>query len=261
MKIYLPSNGKLKFNSVQMNAPSIGALRIIPNLSQIEHYAKNEFLRTLLEKPEQLEELTICDRDYLFLLAVGGINLNKISGSYNCKCGKKVSFDFNLDTAIATFLEKDDRLKIQKQINKNKYTFQTLLVKDETVATEYALEDEKNYEERFEFAKVILTLGQKLDDKGMEWLQKQDMSIYYAAKFFEQCMFHGIEPFQLTTCVHCQKQTLVHVPVVKTLLQVNISVIMSRFASLAKSVDFNSFCSLTIPELNTLMQNLTNQHK
>jgi len=246
MNIFLPSNGIVGIKTVDMSPPKIKHLRQISELSKINEFAKNEFLSLLLNNFADLNKITIFDRDYLFLMAVSAIHLNNMEFTFTCKCGIENKGSFNIEQKDVIFFEGERILK--KKIKDKEYVFNILTVGDEREIIEYALENEEKYHERFELALVAKTLG--MFPHAMDEVEDLPLNIFYAALFFQQCVMHGIEPMHRTTC-SCGNSTVVVIPVMDYLTEINTAGIMTKFAGLANKLDFKSFNEMTIPEVES----------
>lgn len=259
MKIPLPSNGVFGLKFVEMRQPVMSDLRKVEQFSSDEVLAKNEFLRLLLNDPTVLPSISTYDRDYLFTIAVGAINLNKIPYVVTCShCGKKHTAEYDITVQEPVFLEEDVQRELLKVVGSEELVFQALSVAQEEAIVAYALEDEdeQHYASRVEDAKVCTILGYAITPENIERVTKMDLSLYYAAMFFQVCMRHGLSNVDKCTCSQCDQDILVSVPVIPLLLQSNTALVMSKFAALAGKVSFEAFNELTIPEYQSLVNSL-----
>lgn len=257
MKIKLPSNGHFGVNSVNMRQPRVNDLRMISELSPYEPLAKYQFVKNLLEKPEVIDKISIFDKDYLFAIAVGIINLNKIGFSFVCPCGESLRGEFDLSSKDVTELLKSDSITISKEINGEVYNFHLPTIQEELAIVDYASsKEDDDFDELYQDGLVMAILGKEPNDESQEWLDNLDLTIYYAAIYYFQCCFHGVETTEEVVCPECHAKSNVLIPLTKSLLSIDTMTIMSRFTELSGSMDFQSFSNLTIPELTAVTQAL-----
>lgn len=261
MYIKLPSSGKMGMTTIEMNQPKINHLREIQNLPLQEDEAKTAFVKSLLPRPYELDKLSTYDRDYLFLLAVGVINLNKIQFTVKCSCGGVEKSLFDVDNQEVLFLEEKDEATIEKEIEGVVYTFSILTVAQEQEIVDYALLDEKNLNSRMADAMVASIMGLGVSPESIETVRNYDLSVYFAALFFHSCSFHGIHTTSTVICSKCSKSILAIIPLMATLLSIDTVTIMERFADLSGAMDFKSFIDMSIPELSSLVNSLSNKNK
>lgn len=256
MNIKLPSNGHFGVVSVNMRQPRVNDLRMIPELSSYEPLAKYQFVKALLEKPEVLDSISIFDKEYLFAIAVGVINLNKIGFTFTAPAGN-LKGEFDLSSKDVTELLKSDDLKVSKEVSGELYNFHLPTVQEELKIIDYAssLEDVE-FDEGYQDGLVMTIFGKEPNSENQEWLDNLDITVYYAAIYYYQCCFHGVETTEEVTCPECGTKTNVVVPLTKSLLSIDTMTIMSRFTELSGSMDFQSFSNLTIPELSAVTKAL-----
>lgn len=257
MLIYVPSNGRCSVSKVDMRQPKIGDLRGTVEMSSISEVRKTQFVKTLVTSPDDINEITTSDRDYLFVIAVASLTLNKINFSTECSnksCKKKVNDFLMLDEVEPVFLKTE--LKVTKKIGNEEYTFKKLLVKDEIAAVDWAnKEDPDFFEQRFDDARVCAILGYEVNDENVEVVNNLDMAVYYAAQFFQICCPHGLDLSKLIKC-ECGQSTLAVLDITGSMLNINMAMVMDRFASIAGTIDFKSFMDMSLPEYNTLVDSL-----
>ena len=155
MEIYLPSNGKIAVNKVEMRQPKIMDIRKSQEYSDISEVRKTQFVKDLCKNPEQIDEITTYDRDYLFTIAVSSLNMNKISFKSTCSdktCRHKTNDFIFIPDVEPVFLT--DPVECQKTILGETYNFRLLRVKDEIKAIDYANIDDLTFEQRKEDALV-----------------------------------------------------------------------------------------------------------
>lgn len=254
MRFELPSRGKFGLTSIEMRSAKIDDLRKVPNLSDIDEIAKDEFLGYLIDDKEQLNQVSPFDRDYLFMLAVGSTLMNKLSFKTQCPCGEDINDALEIDKAHAVELEDD--IEVTKDFYGTEYTFRLYNVGDERKIVDYALKDDDTYNDRYMDAQVCVCLKREITDENIQWVKNLDLSVYFAAVFFVQCGFHGIQPIKQITCPKCGKRLVVIVPIVKELMQFDTATIMSKYAEVAGNMDFKSFADMTMPEHDALISSL-----
>lgn len=258
MVIELPSRGWAGITKVTIRAPKIDDLRKTSDLSPIEERAKTEFLRMLISNPGDLDKITVFDRDYLFLIVAGAVNMNEFAFTVKCeKCGTELEGSLNLSDCVVKELEPGENYNITKNIYGTDYNFRLLSVADEQKAIDYAQLDESEYPSRYDDATVCMVLGKELNDDNVKWVRDLDLSIYFAALFYLQCCFHGVIPKKTITC-KCGHKFNVVLPIFKSVLNIDIQQIMKRFAVVSKyGVDFKSFVDMTLPEYNAFIDTTT----
>ena len=137
MKIYLPSSGVLGIMSTEIRQPKIDDLRKISELSQIPELRKTEFVKLFLQSPEQLDLMSVFDRDYLFLISVSAVHVGQLSFSFICDCGNEVQDTLDLSNHEVVFLDKTAKSFVTKTIEGVSYQFHMLTVKSETEIVDY----------------------------------------------------------------------------------------------------------------------------
>lgn len=259
MRIDLPSAGKFGIFSVEMRSPKIGDLRAVNELSSVESIAKTDFVKMLMTKPEDLDKVSIYDRDYLFLLAAAAVNMNKFDFTVQCECGNNIEDSFDISDVDVETLGKDVEISVKKEIDGEVYNFHLPTVAEEQKAVQWVLSvdeaynDENIFGNRNQDALVATVLGKEVNDDNIEWVKQLDLKIYFAALFFIQCEAHGVQPSKITECPKCHKKALTLIPVVKALTQITTEDIMRKFVKISGEMSFEAFCDLTVPEFETLL--------
>lgn len=262
MEIYLPSNGKIAVNKVEMRQPKIMDIRKSQEYSDISEVRKTQFVKDLCKNPEQIDEITTYDRDYLFTIAVSSLNMNKISFKSTCSdktCRHKTNDFIFIPDVEPVFLT--DPVECQKTILGETYNFRLLRVKDEIKAIDYANIDDLTFEQRKEDALVCAALSWEVNDENINKVKNLDLSVYYAAQFFQICCPHGLNLQKTVTCAKCGKKTIVVMEVTGRMLNLNMAIIMDRFASLTGKLDYKSFLDMTLPEYNFLIESLNAKYE
>lgn len=258
MFIFLPSNGKTGITRVDVKQPKLQDLREVIDYPQNSVLRKNLFVRHMMTDPTEFKYLTTDDRDYIFILLVSIISLNKIpaiSICGHCKAEKKITFDLNEFEPI--FLQ--DEITAKKELFGETYTFKKLMAIDEEKAVDYALIDEDNYETRLEDAKVALTLGKEPNDEGIHFVRSVDLAIFYAALFFQYCVVHGVCLVKQMVCPACGKPYQTLLDIEGDLLNIHSGELMERFVELKSKIDYKSFMDLTLPEYKSFVDALNKQ--
>ena len=259
MKIYVPSNGKMGLQSVNMRQPKIDDLRDTVELSSISEIRKTQFVKKLLDNPDDLDGLSKFDRDYLFLIAVASLSQNKIYFHVQCAaCKKKVKSSVSLEECDPVFLSSD--VTCSKNIYGEVYNFRLLTVGDETKAIDYAMQEDNDYDDRLEDAFVCLGLSRELTDDNIKWVRNLDLSIYYMSQFFQICCPHGATVTKDVQCT-CGVITSAILDISGDMLNIYMALVIDRFARLAGKVDYKSFLDMSLPEYNTLVDSLNALHR
>ena len=150
---------------------------------------------------------------------------------------------------------------IEKEIAGNKYKFRLLRVKDEIKAIDYANIDDETFEQRREDALVCSALSLEVNDENITYVRNLDLSVYYAAQFFQICCAHGLNLQKVVTCPKCGRETIIVMEVTGKMLNMSMAIIMDRFASLAGKLDYASFMDMTLPEYNFLVDSLNAKYE
>lgn len=256
MRTFLPSNGQTGISSLNLRNPTIRDLRFVEELSAISEIRKTDFVASLLEDPTAINKITLDDRDYLFVLAVAVLQMNKLSFGMEC-CDEEIKGVIEVGNKEPKFLT--DPLNCTKELFGQKYTFRKLLVEDETKAIEYALKVEKDYDSRLEDALVCRILDREITEENIKWVCELDYSVYRLAQFYQLCLAHGIELTAVVECPKCGKSIVACLPINGDLLSINMGSLMERFASLSKNLDYLSFMEMTLPEYNSFVETLNNK--
>jgi hypothetical protein len=254
MRIDLPSIGKTGVSYYEVQEPTIGQLRKVTNYPSNEILVKNQFILDCSPESEKAKfnKLTACDRDYIFMILVCALNLNKVPCNCICKCGEQIEFAFTLSDHNYQTL--DSELNYTTEIFGKEQTFHTLTVGDEIEIVEYALlQPDEDYTDIYETGVVAKTLGREtISDEVVEEMNKLDLAIYYSALFYQFCNFHGVLPVETVTCHACGKKVTSTIPFQKALLAIDLPSIMRSFMAFSSLLDFTSFCQMTVLELQNL---------
>jgi hypothetical protein len=253
MRVDLPSAGKIGFSYYEINEPTMGQLRKVSNYPANEILCKNQFILDCTPEKEQekFNKLTLCDRDYLFIVLVCALNLNKVSCEAVCACGTQIKFDFELSESNFTLL--GSNLQYTTDTFGDPITYNTMTVEKEIEILEWVLPlPDEDYENFYEAAMVAQTLGYGVSEESVTKVLGLDLAIYYSALFYQLCQFHGVLPAVDTHCPTCQKWTVATVPFTKALLTLDITSIMKSFMAFSTILDFQSFCNMTVTELQNL---------
>lgn len=262
MEIYLPSNGRTSVNKIDMRQPRIADIRKSQEYSDISEIRKTQFVKDLCEKSSLVDEITLYDRDYLFTIAASSLNMNRINFKSTCldkRCLAKTSDFISISEVEPVFLTQP--IECTKSILGKEYNFRLLRVKDEIKAIDYANVDDNNFEQRKEDALVCAALSWEVNDKNIEVVRNLDLSVYYAAQFFQICCAHGLNLQKTVKCSRCGKESIVVMEVTGKMLNMSMAIIMDRFASLAGKLDYASFMDMTLPEYNFLIDSLNAKYE
>jgi hypothetical protein len=258
MQIYLPSNGRIEINKVNMRQPKISDIRESQEFSNDLELRKTQFVRLLCGNDPNVDCLTLYDRNYLFVIAVASLTLNKLSFKAKCShCGAPISDFIDITQLDVVFLEED--IECIKNIEGTDYKFRLLRVRDEVAALDYANLDDKHYESRLEDAYVCASLGMEINDENIEKVKNLDLSVYYSAQFFQICLAHGLSLQKHVSCKKCGAVTNVILDIKGNMLNMDMSIIMDRYAALAGKLDYQSFLDMTLPEYNFLVDSLNSK--
>lgn len=272
MIITLPSNGLFGLHQTVLNTPKLGHIRSINSASYTDEQLKTEFVRMLLEHPEDLSKMTLCDRDFLFDVAASGVCLNQISTDFVCPLCKddngnpvtnSVVYDITQQELIA--LDEDTPVEVKKRWDgiDMDVTYRFLSVPDEEKIINYALADYENYTLRYEQAFIAATLGQPIVsvseiEASIKRVDEYPMYVYFSALLFSQMTFHGVPQYAIGKCSHCGGDIKVIIPFTAAVTTMDSAKIVNRFMSLSGMVTFKDFLDLSMPELSQMELNLRN---
>lgn len=260
MKIFLPSNNMMGMTSIEMRDPKIEDLRKVPNFSQFSIIRKTEFVKLLTG--DDVLKVTPQDRDYLFLLAVGAISLNRLNLSITCNCGQRLSEDVGIGDFDPIRLKRSVPNTAEYTVFGEHYTFHKLTVADEVAIEERARDlPDEDYDYEFQDGMVALTFGWSLEEEDIKRARQLDLSIYYAALLYQNCEAHGVQVVKEFTCPSCGKKTRAYLPISGDLLKVDVSRIMTQYISMNKYVSLDNYFNMTLPEQNMFVQALNNKLK
>lgn len=269
MIVQLPSNGLFGLTQTSLRVPKVGNLRDMAQASYTNEQAKSEFVRMLLEHPEDLERMSLCDRDYLFIIAASAVCLNNIQVNYTCpfcSTAEKPVHNtgaYRVSDHEPVFLEKGISDKVVKRWGDFdlECTYRILRASEESPLVEYALDDYDAYTARYEHAYVAATLGLPCSTsmevaESVKVLDEYPVYVYFSALLFSQMSFHGVPEFAMCTCPACGKAVKVMVPFGAAVMQMDSAKVMNRFSALTGIMDFRSFLDLSMPELEQLEANI-----
>ncbi len=262
MLIYLPSNGKLGINKVDMRQPKIQDIRESQEFSNDSDLRKTQLVKLLCKSPEEIDKISLYDRNYLFVIAVSSLTLNSLPFKAKCsnpECGKVLSDTIDITQLEVVFLENEAVCK--KEVNGQEFTFRLLRVEDEIRAMDYANQVEKDYKDRLEDAYVCASLDMEINDENVNKVRNLDLSVYYLAQFYQICQSHGLVLSKKVKCKSCGNTTNVVMDVKGNMLNMDMSIIMDRYASLSDRIDYKSFLDMTLPEYNFLVDSLNTKHE
>lgn len=255
MKVFLPSNNMMGLTSVEMRDPKIGDLRKIPNYSFSSIIKKTEYVRDLVG--DDVLKITPQDRDYLFLLAVGAISMNRLTLNATCKCGCPISGEVALGEIEPVRLKRDTKRQYKARIYKQDYTFNKLTVKDELEVEERAVDLlDEDYKYEFDDGTVAKTLGWTLSEEDIQRVRNLDLSVYYAALLYQMTDAHGISVIKTMECPVCHKETKTILPITGDILNVDIPQLMARYVSVRPYLTMDNYFNVTLPEYNTFIRAL-----
>lgn len=252
MRVKLPSNGCMGIESVEIRQPRVNDLRSVSELPSCQPLAKTTFVKRLMKNPDELDRCSIYDKEYLFTIAAGVVNLNKVEFEYQCSCGEIVKGVFDLGIQDVVDLPRGTEKTYSKEIGGAVKTFSIPTVAQETKLCNYIIDNDLDFDEVFQDGMVCIILGNEPTSENISAVQDLLVPVYYGAVCFYQYAYHGVHCNMKCRCHKCGKETNVIVPVADQLLKVDTFSLMRRFTSLSNSVDFNSFKDLTIPELVAL---------
>lgn len=253
MRIKLPSNGCMGVTYIEMRQPKVGDLRKVPELSKLSALAKTQFVEMLVDDVDALHECSIFDKEYLFLLAAGAINLNKFEFNFTCdNCCTKSESTFDLSSQEVIDLPEGTNLNYSKEVAGKVYNFSMPTVQDEIDIVKFIEENDLDYDKVYPDLLVATILNYRICKESLDAMLDLPMVVYYAAICYYQYAFHGVRCNKECVCPKCGTTFNVIVPTADRLLSVDTMSLMSRFAKLSGSIDFNSFKDLTLPELVAL---------
>lgn len=274
MIVQLPSNGIFGLTQTVLNTPLVGHLSQLASTDYTEEQIRQEFVRMLLAHPEDLERMTICDRDYLFMIAASGVCMNQITTDFVCpvcKDGGKdvvssVVYDITQQEVIELAPKTPSEVKKTWDDLGTEYTYRILRASDEERLVEYALADYDHYSLRYEQAFMAATLGQDCSDneaiaKGIDVISQYPLAVYFSALLFTQVVFHGVRPSVMGKCRECGRDVKVLVPFGDTVKMLDSARLVNRFSQISHMVDFKSFLELSMPMLAQFEANARAQAK
>lgn len=270
MIVQLPSNGLFGITQTGLRVPKVGNLRDMAAASYTDEQAKSEFVRMLLERPEDLDRMSLCDRDYLFIIAASGVCLNRIPIDFVCPyCseeGKRTTSKgyYDISDKEPVFLEKGTPSEVVKRWDDFdlECTYRILRASEEAPLVEYALGDYDSYNSRYEQAYVAATLGLPCGtmseiESSVATLNTYPIYVYFSALLFTQMTFHGVPEFTMCKCTECGRDVKVVVPFGAAVMQLDSSKVIHRFSVVSGMMDFRSFLDLSMPELVQLETNMS----
>lgn len=260
MKIFLPSNNMMGLTSIDMRDPKIGDLRDVPNLSFSSVIKKTQFVQKLTG--DDVLKVTPQDRDYLFLIAVGAITLNRISLSTTCSCGQELYGEISISEVDPIRLPRSVPNTYEAMIYGQKVKFHKISVKDEMEIEERAVDlPDEDYDEEFQNGLVAKTLGYSLEAEDMQKVKNLDLSLYFAAILYQNCDRHGVTLIKDMVCPKCGKRFKTHLPITGDMLNVDVAQVMSRYVSIKEHLSMDSYFNLALPEYNTFIKSLNQRMK
>jgi len=256
MRVYLPSNGMMGLNSIELRAPKIDDLREIPNLSQSSIIRKTQFVELLAPKND-VDRITPYDRDYLFALAVAAISMNQLGFNVQCKNGHVVESFMTAENMIPVRLPNGVKPILEKKIGQTTYKFTKVNVAQETQIEEYAMAlDDDKYNSGFEDGMAACTLCGHVSEDTINYVRNLDLAVYFAAIAFNYIDSHGLTMVRRVKCSACGDEMNVNLPITGEMLNVNVAQLISNFVSVSEIVDMKSFYDLTLPEWNALIASI-----
>lgn len=268
MIVQLPSNGLYGLRQVRLATPRVGHLREIATADYTDEQVKTEFVRMLLEHPEEdFARMTMYDRDYLYAIAASAVCMNQISVDFVCPHCKASGKDVQCTTVYditqqeLTELEKGSPAEIKKSFGELEVTYRVLTVCDEERVIEYALLDFDHYVTRYESAFIAGVLGMDLStmesiEQGVQMVNSYPVYVYFSALLFGQMVFHGVPSTCMGVCPECGGSTRVIVPFGQAVKQLDSGRLVNRFAQLSGMLSFGDFINLSMPELAQMEANL-----
>lgn len=261
MKVFLPSNNMMGHTSVEMREPKIEDMRKIPNFNQQSSIIKKtEFVHELVG--DVVYELTPQDRDYLFVLGVGAIRLNRISMVVKCSCGRQIKDELTTGELYPIRLPRSVRREYRAKIYGKDYTFHKLSVKEEVAIEERAIDlPDEAYTNEFQDGMVAASLGYGIEAEGIEKVRKMDLSIYYAALLYQNTDAHGVSIIRDLVCPECGKKIKAYRPITGDMLNVNVSDVINRYVTMSEYVSMDNYMEMTLSEYNVFVSALNQKLK
>ena len=259
MRVELPSHGLFGVKSVDFNVPKIKNLRNLSFETHTDEQVKNSLVSQLLSDPSVLPKLSVCDRDYLFIIAVSAIHLGEIKVKVTCSaCNTTYDVVYRLNDKELIELPEGSPAVVSRDFGDYHFDYTILSVKDERQIIDYALSDFDHYAERYEDGVVARTLGFDISDDGVRRANDLPVHYYYSALLFQQLSFHGVDNIVHGICTNpaCKHESLVVVPFTKSILSTDTTSVINSFMSVSKIMDFQSFLDLSMPEFKAVMQNI-----
>lgn len=271
MIVSLPSNGLYGLRQVRLATPRVGHLREIAGADYTDEQVKTEFVRMLLDHPEDVfPRITMYDRDYLYAIAASAVCMNQIVIDFVCPhckaAGKDVksSTVYDISRQELSELEAGSPATVTKSFGDLDVTYRILTVADEERIVEYALMDYDKYVTRYESAFVAGVLGQDLSSvesiqEGIATVNSYPVYVYFSALLFGQMVFHGVPATCEGHCSECGATVKVVVPFGQAVRQLDSGRLINRFSQVSGMVNFSDFINLSMPELSQLEANLVSR--
>lgn len=251
MKVVLPSLGVLGLRSVDLNPIRFSDIREIQNFSPDENLARLELMHILLPNVD-FSKITRWDVEYLYTISIFSTLYGNISFDVTCPdCKESIPSNIMIDGMDVKQL--DVTKKISKKINGVKYTYNHLSAKQFEDALIYSqtAEDEQQAYEDFIVSCIL----------GIPVNKVHDLSalVYMSAFLFFEMSFHGVHLAKEIECPKCKRKfkSIVNIPL--DTIKLDISKIMSHFASISDVITFDDFNNMTIPEYDHFIKSLNDR--
>lgn len=251
MKIVLPSLGVLGTRSVNLNPVRFSDIREIQNFSNDENLSRLELMHLLLPDTD-FSKITRWDIEYLYTISIFSVLYGNISFDAVCPdCGEKIPSNILLEQLDIKQL--DFTKKISKTIQGVKYTYNHVSAKQYEDALVYAqtCEDEQSGYEDYLVSCILNISIEKVHDLSA--------LVYMSAFLFFEMSFHGMHLSKEIVCPKCKRsfKSIINVPL--NTIKIDVTSIMSHFASVSDVISFDDFNNMTIPEYDNFIKSLNDR--
>lgn len=255
MKVYLPSNGLLGTSSVELVAPTVGKLRKTVDLSTSSIIKRTELVQ--MHCDVDLNTITPSDRDYLYVILISSLYMDKITFTAECPNGHKSKDSISLEECTPLRLKKGAKVEITKKVGEVPYIFRKISVAQEIQIEEHAMEqDDDLYTQSFDDAFVAMILFGVVNPQSLDAVMALDLNVYYLALLFSKIDIHGVFLLKNKECPQCKVHYISNLPITGDMLNVNVSQLIDNYVEISGYISLRDFYDMTIPEYNTFVGSL-----
>lgn len=249
MLVRLPSNGVLGFKSVNAVQPKYKDLLKLVDSDSFDPILKSEFVQLFIDF--DVKKLSICDRDYLYMIGLSSICPNDLQFSYK-HCNKTFNVPYDLSQQDVHTLKGG---MVQKVMD-GKLELRVPIVDDEYFAYKFVTEECDEFNKSLFDSVVALRCVQtdKLDFSSVKRLEETadellDMKGWFAVYSFKHICFHGIEKKVKVKCPECGKEFTLTLDFPASVCNFGSEDIMNRYRSVMRlGISYNDFLNMTVSE-------------